>query len=116
MNAQELKTLIQSYTYHFTTEIQLQDGIEHVFKAHNVPYIREKIIGLNRIDFVSLSIAIEIKIKGNLQNVIRQLHRYAQLPDFTEVILITSSNRHIIPPTLNNKTITVINIGLHRSL
>lgn len=111
MTSAELKTLIESYAYIFSNEIQLQDGIKKTFDMNSVQYEREKTFGNNRIDFVHSTIAIEIKIKQPAMKVLKQLHRYAQIDTITEIMLITSRSMHKMPPTLNDKTLTVIRLN-----
>jgi hypothetical protein len=107
----ELKTIIESYSYTFSNEIQLQDGIKKVFDINSVQYEREKNYGNNRIDFVHSTIAIEIKTKQSSTHIMQQLDRYARIDTITELILITTRRTHQVPTALNNKPITTILIN-----
>lgn len=90
--------LIKSHNYRFSNEKQLQDGIEHVFKANDLEYQREAKGCDGVIDFVviipaedgQIEIGIEVKIKGSPSSVLEQLGRYAKGGDFDGLILVTS--------------------------
>lgn len=61
--------------------------------------------------FEETGIAIEVKIKGSKMEIYRQCKRYAEFDTVKELILLT--NKAVaLPPNINNKRCTVINLGL----
>lgn len=109
--------IITSYRYRHDSESILQDGIERALVQHEICYLREKTLtrlpgirtvpGLHdRPDFMIGSVAIEVKIKGSLSAMLRQLSRYAQHPDVSAILAVgTPSWMRKIPPSLSGKEI-----------
>lgn len=76
--------------FRHVTERDFQDSIEKVFRKGDIAFIREyEITSSDRLDFlVDGRIALEVKIKGSLSNLIRQLSRYARHEDIREVLVV----------------------------
>ena len=85
-----LSTMLCSYRYRFTSEKELQDGIETALQQNHLAYLRETALSTpDRPDFlVEAGIAIEIKIKGTMAELLRQASRYAAHPDITGILVI----------------------------
>ena len=92
---EEISTLITRTRFRFTDERQLQDEMENLFIAHNVPYIREfGLSSTDRIDFLCGHIGVEVKIKSSMPAVQRQLWRYASDLRINALILVTTLTKH----------------------
>jgi hypothetical protein len=92
----------------------LQDGIELLLNGAQIAHKREVPLGgrQNLIDFlIEPDIGLEVKIKGGLSEVTRQLYRYAESDKITHLILVTSQMRHRqIPSEMVNKPLTIIHL------
>ena len=110
MDIQDLATLLRSYTYQFTSELELQDAVEQVLTQHEIGYTREGYLdGLDRIDFLVGDIGIEIKIDGSLSAVTRQIHRYLQCDQLNGLILLSGRYNHTrVPREMNGKPVLTV--------
>lgn len=100
--------LLENKRFRFTSEDDLQQGIEKVLAAGNIPFEREKVLSVrDRPDFlVDGRLAIEVKIKGTLAQALRQVGRYTEHPDIQSILLVGSPHwLRDVPPTINNKPI-----------
>lgn len=90
----------------FSDEKLLQDGIERVFIARHLAYQREYDLGdAGTIDFIvtgqegepplDLPIGVEVKVKGSIAEIARQLHRYAYSDKIGAIVLATTQMRHV---------------------
>lgn len=65
----------------------------------------------NIIDFYCEGIGIEVKIKGNRKNILKQCQRYCEFSDIKSLVLVT--NRAMgLPASINNKPCAIVNLGL----
>lgn len=90
---QRVGMLISSHSFNFMNEIQLQDGLEQLFKEHKIPYVREfrlsnKDIVDFMIDFQAGSVALEVKIDGTRSSLLRQIGRYLKHDTISCVFLV----------------------------
>jgi hypothetical protein len=83
---------LSRYRFRFSSELDLQDGLETALVAAKLQFEREKILGPGeRADFlIDGGIAMEVKIKGSLSEAIRQVNRYANHGAVSAIILIGS--------------------------
>lgn len=104
---------IAGFHYRFSTEKELQEGIQHALDERGIAHDREVHLGPGDIvDFMVAGIAVEVKTKGSLAALTRQLHRYAQQEAVVSLMLVTSLNRlGNLPSTMNGKRILVVPIG-----
>lgn len=108
MTIESLKQTLLGFTYSYTSELDLQNGIESVLRESGYVFRREHIAGQDRIDFLvnadDQSIALECKIAGGPSVVLEQLLRYANQSEVDGVLLVTSRHTHRFDcETLNNK-------------
>jgi hypothetical protein len=105
----QLVRLLEGAHYHTTKEDTFQQEVAEVLATHGVEFEREfRLSGGDRVDFLVGRVAIEMKIKGGINAVLRQLQRYAQSPLVDEIILLTSRTRLCsMPKTLSDKPIHV---------
>lgn len=113
MNAHELSHLISRYRFNYSNEQDLQQGIERVLLAASVEFEREvRLTSHDRIDFMAGDVGIEVKVGHTPAQVMRQIHRYAQLEPIKELLVVTSRCRHAaIPELVNEKPVVVIFLG-----
>src|SRR5262245_17902478 len=109
MNAQSLARYLESFRYAAPTEASLQEGIAESLRRAGLAFEREvELWPGSRIDFMAGAIGVEIKIKGGLSEVTRQLHRYAQSPKVEELLLVTNSLKLArVPESLGHKPVHV---------
>jgi hypothetical protein len=76
-----------------------------------------KLSAAERIDFLMADgLGIEVKVKGSLSDVTRQLHRYAQITEIKSLLLVTTKARHLeAPRSLNGKTIDIYFASIRRA-
>jgi len=103
MTATDIITLISSKRLPYTTELELQDALEAVFKERGYPYTRElRLNEKDRIDFWVDGVGIEVKIKGAAKQTYRQCERYCKHDEIKELLLITTKSIGF-PPDINGK-------------
>lgn len=85
----QIISLLESFRFRFVTEIDLQDGIAAVFDRADIRYEREKSLNeTDRPDFMVGGIAIEVKIKGSLSELLRQASRYAGCDQVSAILVV----------------------------
>jgi hypothetical protein len=91
----EVARVLRSTHFAFQDERELQDAIADVMAGAGASVEREVVLSnRERIDFMLPGgVGIEIKIKGSISEVTRQLHRYAQLPAIAGLVLVTTRMR-----------------------
>ncbi|HEX7650631.1 MAG TPA: hypothetical protein VF450_24755 [Noviherbaspirillum sp.] len=104
----ELASLLERFRYRFITEKDLQDGIEAVLKVSGIAYERERSLSApDRPDFlVQGGIAIEVKIKGSLAELLRQVSRYAAHDEVSGILVCgTPYWLPTVPKQIGGKTL-----------
>lgn len=106
---EKLLACLKNYRYRFTSEKELQDGVELVLKNNSIDYEREYwLSGEDKIDFFVEGVGLECKVDKPVQSVLRQLHRYTHHEEVTSIILITNRAKHLgMPSSLNGKPVAV---------
>jgi hypothetical protein len=109
---EEICAVLRGVQFHFSYEKELQDGIAQRLTAIGIAFLREVILSRgDRIDFLVDRIGIEVKVDGSLSQVVRQLWRYAQRPEISALILVTSRAKHDpIPPLINGKSVFCVHL------
>lgn len=110
----EIATALEGHRFNCTNEYVLQASIEAVLDGLDCGFIREYRLGnfAGRIDFYypDMRIGIEVKVRGTLDKVYKQLKRYAAHPDI-DVLILVSSRRNVfrgIPPSIDGVEIYCI--------
>jgi hypothetical protein len=111
LTAAELAEHLASYRFNYTSERDLQDGIEQALQEAEVSYEREAPLGLGRIDFLVGDVGIEVKIDGGDRAVLRQLQRYANHEEISELLLVTSRVRHQPPELIEGKPCRTLSLA-----
>jgi hypothetical protein len=109
MTTDEIVAALAPYRFTSYTERSLQDVIARALETAGIDFRREKPLSVeDRPDFLCEGVAVEIKIKGSLADVTRQLHRYAQHPSVTSLLLVTTKAAHTrIAREMNGKPVHV---------
>ena len=94
------------------SERALCDAIDRVLFGLGYTFEREfHLDARDRPDFVVglvPVVAIEVKVKGSLAELTRQIHRYAQHPDVSGILVIsTRSDHQRLPDSLGGKPVAV---------
>lgn len=105
MNSADITRAIKSHTFKFSSETELQNMIHKLLPDAT----REKKLDADRVDFFLDGVAVEVKVKGSAHDVLRQLQRYAQHEEVTEILLVTSRSMHqsLRNEKLNGKPVQV---------
>lgn len=87
----ELCLTLQGFTYRFTDERALHDGISQALALSRIAHRREVVAGPNRYDFLCEGgIVIEVKVAGSYQQALAQVDRYAADPQVSGILLATT--------------------------
>ena len=110
--AEQIRAVLAGYRFRFASERELQDGIARVLEGAGLTHRREATLGAaGTIDFLVGDVGVEVKIKGALAQVTRQLHRYAEEPTVRELLLVTGSARlDRLPSSLCGKPLGVLHL------
>jgi hypothetical protein len=110
MTAGELVEALRSAKFRYSSEADLQLGIERLFTEKGISFEREvRLDPRNRIDFVVGGVGIEIKIDGTAKDLAYQVLRYLRFPSIQEMIVVTTRASHRqMPESLEGKPITVV--------
>ncbi len=113
MNAQAILDALGAHRFPCGTEAAMQVGVAGVFEKVGIAFAREhRFSAEDRVDFFVDGVAVELKIKGSVTDILRQLHRYAQHESVREVLLVTTRNLHRdMPPEMNGKPVRVLVVG-----
>ncbi len=106
-------TALQSFRYSYADEREFQDGIEKALQQSFIPYERECLLEENGvIDFLCGDVGVEVKIKGGVNEVRRQISRYAKNKRINGIIVATTRHAQLaISGNLNNKPVRSVFLG-----
>lgn len=110
-SVEAISALLRGYRFTFSTEAELQAGIERVLRQAGIEFRREAAISReDRPDFmIAGGVAIECKTNGGLSALTRQIHRYAQIAEVTGILVVTTRMQHraLATDSLNGKPVRV---------
>jgi hypothetical protein len=93
--AAAIERAITSRRFRYANEAELQRGLEQALTADGIEHEREVEIAPGcRVDFLAGGVAVEVKIDGGCNEVLRQLHRYVGSDLVKALLLVTSRERH----------------------
>lgn len=108
VTALQVRDALARYRMPVSVEKAMQDAVESALRNEGLVFRREVTRGADRIDFMVGSVGVELKVKGAVAEVVRQLERYAAWPDVTELLLVTTRGHHLaIPAEVGGKRVTV---------
>jgi hypothetical protein len=82
-------------------EIALQERFARLLAQNDIPFQREvRLNPTDRIDFVVGEIGIELKVKGAVNAVLRQLDRYAASGRFSDLVVVSTQFKHRVLPSM----------------
>lgn len=103
---------LRSLRFHWSSEEELQAGIDEALAGLAVPVVREALLDAGRIDFlIDGDVGLEVKVQGSPAAVARQIQRYCYCPEIAALILVTAKSRLAdLPATINGKPVHVIEL------
>lgn len=114
MTGTQISAALKGFKYRVQNEADLQLAVARALDQSGMNYTEQVEIGAGkRIDFVLGTVGVELKTKGGLGEVTRQLFGYAQEACLTELVLVTTLARHRnMPATMAGKPLTVVYLPL----
>jgi hypothetical protein len=121
-NAERLAAYLSGFDYRWSTEVELQDAIWDVLQPRRPGVFallqREAPLSpQDRPDFMvtigDTAVAVEVKVKGSRNAVLRQLGRYAA-HDKVDAVLLASGRRTLaaaMPPIIHGKPVLAVHVG-----
>jgi hypothetical protein len=107
----EVVAAIEAHRFAYVDEDELQQGLAEVL----APFGVRREVRLNarcRIDLLAGRVGIELKIGGSAAALLRQVERYAELPELDALVVVTSRVRHLQPvDEANGKPVRWITVG-----
>ena len=110
---ENLISILSRRRYRFTDENDLQRGIEQVLTEAKIDFQREaRLNASDRLDFLLPGgVAIEVKIKGSIAELLRQASRYLARPEIQAVLVVGSPHWITrVPETLNDKPLRALRL------
>lgn len=85
-------TQLTKYRYRYNSEIQLQDGMQHVLEQAGYSVLREHTLGALRLrsDLWIDGLVVEVKVDGSLSAALRQVSSYMKVNTVKGVILAST--------------------------
>jgi hypothetical protein len=107
-----LASLLSHYRHRYDNEGELQASIAKVLGSHGIAFEREvRLSDKDRPDFMVGGVAIEVKVASSRADVLRQLARYAEHPEVSGMVLVTSKACHLnMPAQLLGKPLAVCSL------
>lgn len=111
--AHEVIEVLRGYKLAQGTEKDLQAAIAKVLFDEGFSFEREaRLSAEDRPDFLVLpGVAIEVKIKGPIAAILRQLARYAMHQAVRVVLFVTTCRDHVAPEVLEGKPVLTVYVG-----
>jgi hypothetical protein len=105
----KLAKQLEGFRYNMANEKQVQLGVANALEILGVTADREVCVSCGRLDFLTEEgTAIEVKLHGTTNDLLRQLQRYAQLDEVKELLVVTTRHRLAqLPMTLSGKPVSV---------
>lgn len=107
---QHVLQILAPRRFHLEDEKRTQSEIEAVFASHpGFAFEREVHVAGGIIDFLAGDTGIEVKLKGQAAQIIRQLAGYAQDPGISGLVLV-SAKPIALPVHLHGKPLALVNL------
>lgn len=91
---ERLAKFVERHRFTSQDEYGVQDGVEQLLTELRMPFVRELSRGKNRYDFALIgNVVVEVKVRGSVSDLIRQLHRYAKDEGVCGMLVVTTKRR-----------------------
>ena len=104
-----LVSTLQKYSFSYTNEDELQQGVFAVLETLKEPFEREYVLSKSdRVDFYfpKQKVGIEAKIDHSLSALTRQIHRYVQHEEIDGILVVSGKVRLMnLPESINKKPV-----------
>ena len=113
MTAASLASYLGLWRYNVTTEDSIQVGIAEALRREGFVFEREyRLSAHDRLDFfVGGRVAIEVKRHGSVNELLRQLSRYAEHDTVHELLVVTArSQLSSLPRELHGKPLECLTL------
>lgn len=115
MTAETIVTRLRAFRIRTGQEMAFQDDVATILTREGCEFEREYDLGpgRGRIDFYvpSIKCGLELKVKGSLADVARQLQRYAASKEIDSLVLVTGRTRlNAMPETLGGKPVHLVSL------
>ncbi len=108
VTARQVRDALARYRLPVSVEKAMQDAVESALRFEGLAFKREVTRGADRIDFLVGTVGVELKVKGSVSEVMRQLERYSLWDDVLELLLVTTRGHHLaMPREFNGKPVLV---------
>ena len=110
----DVVSLFKRARFDLSSEQNLKDEIESIYKLYAIEYKREfRLDKLSILDFYMPhdKVAIEVKIKGRAKDIYQQCERYCQYQEVNSLILLTNKIMGL-PKEINGKPVQVVSLGV----
>lgn len=108
----QVLSVLAQYAFSLNDEKKLQAEISEILQANNIPHRRE--VSLSKKDIIDFlfedGTGLEIKIKGQRFSIYRQLKRYAESKEVSEIILATAISMGL-PSSIEGKPARVFSLS-----
>lgn len=112
VTAADLAAVLTGHRFAYCNELQLHQAIEQALGDAGLDPQPEVPLGYGRIDFLIGRVGLEVKVKGSVEAVTRQLRRYATSAHVDALVLATTTRRHLaVPRELAGKPVTLVVLG-----
>jgi hypothetical protein len=104
----QVLAVIRDHRFSYANEEELQEGLAAAIASTGLDVQREvRFDGASRIDLLVDRVGIEVKVKGGVGEVERQLRRYAPHVDELVLVTIKASHRSYLPDEIEGVPLTV---------
>ncbi len=91
------------------SERELQDAVAEILSRAGIAFEREAVLADgDRIDFLIGSVGLEVKVRGGLSALTRQLARYAASERVAELVVLTTPRLACLPRSLHGKPLSAV--------
>lgn len=112
VSADQVVAAIEHHTFRFADESELQEGLAAALAAEGIEARREvRLDARNRIDLLVGNVGIEVKVKGGVAEVARQLCRYTSHVEHLVLVTIKASHKQHLPEEIEGTPLSIVFIA-----
>lgn len=111
--AQKIMRAFDGYAVRAIEEAVLQDSVARVLRTSGIAFDEQVVLGPGeRIDFLCGAVGVELKTKGGMAPLIRQLARYAAHERIEALVVISTLRRlGAVPPSVGAKPVFTLTVS-----